>query len=154
MERNINIFFSLVFTIATTFNAFAQVSKVEVTTNTLGNFETQINNMHRPSGLAITAGSSPDFIVGELASYLEVNKDFPNLGPFVSFFDRQGSMLSRLDKGFGPGVYPGQFISPHSIALDSLGDLYIGDVAETDWKAVMGKELMPDNLRRFQKILI
>ena len=120
--------------------------------DTLGNFETQINNMHRPSGLAITAGSSPDFIVGELASYLEVNKDFPNLGPFVSFFDRQGSMLSRLDKGVGPGVYPGQFISPHSIALDSLGDLYIGDVAETDWKAVMGKELMPDNLRRFQKL--
>ena len=108
--------------------------------------------MHRPSGLAITADSSPDFIVGELASYLEVNKDFPNLGPFVSFFDRQGSMLSRLDKGVGPGVYPGQFISPHSIALDSLGDLYIGDVAETDWKAVMGKELMPDNLRRFQKL--
>ena len=32
--------------------------------DTLGNFETQINNMHRPSGLAITAGSSPDFIVG------------------------------------------------------------------------------------------
>ena len=120
--------------------------------DTLGNFETQINNMHRPSGLAITADSSPDFIVGELASYLEVNKDFPNLGPFVSFFDRQGSMLSRLDKGIGPGVYPGQFISPHSIALDSLGDLYIGDVAETDWKAVMGKELMPDNLRRFQKL--
>ena len=120
--------------------------------DTLGNFETQINNMHRPSGLAITAGSSPDFIVGELASYLEVNKDFPNLGPFVSIFDRQGSMLSRLDKGVGPGVYPGQFISPHSIALDSLGDLYIGDVAETDWKAVMGKELMPDNLRRFQKL--
>ena len=120
--------------------------------DTLGNFETQINNMHRPSGLAITANSSPDLIVGELASYLEVNKDFPNLGPFVSFFDRQGSMLSRLDKGVGPGVYPGQFISPHSIALDSLGDLYIGDVAETDWKAVMGKELMPDNLRRFQKL--
>ena len=35
--------------------------------DTLGNFETQINNMHRPSGLAITANSSPDLIVGELA---------------------------------------------------------------------------------------
>ncbi len=45
MERNINIFFSLVFTIATTFNAFAQVSKVEVTTNTLGNFELQRNGI-------------------------------------------------------------------------------------------------------------
>jgi len=45
MERNINIFFRLVFTIATTFNAFAQVSKVEVTKNTLGNFELQRNGI-------------------------------------------------------------------------------------------------------------
>tara|TARA_B100001027_G_scaffold207881_1_gene172690 strand:- start:723 stop:1379 length:657 start_codon:yes stop_codon:yes gene_type:complete len=120
--------------------------------DTSGNFETQINNMHRPSGLAITEGSSPDCIVGELASYLEVNKDFPNLGPFVSFFDKRGSLLSKLDKGSGPGLLPGQFISPHSIAIDSLGDLYIGDVAETDWEEVMGKELMPSSLRRFQKL--
>ena len=96
----------------------------------LGNFETQINNMHRPSGLAITEGSSPDCIVGELASYLEVNKDFPNLGPFVSFFDKRGSLLSRLDKGSGPGLLAGQFISPHSIAIDSLGDLYIGTTSD------------------------
>ena len=118
----------------------------------LGNFETQINNMHRPSGLAITEGSSPDYIVGELASYLDVNKDFPNLGPFVSFFDKRGSLLSRLDKGSGPGLLACQFISPHSIAIDSLGDLYIGDVVETDLEEVMGKELMPRNLRRFQKL--
>ena len=45
MERNINLFFSLVFTIATTFNAIAQVSKVQVTTNTLGNFELQRNGI-------------------------------------------------------------------------------------------------------------
>jgi hypothetical protein len=126
-------------------------SRIQIFDGT-GNFETQINNMHRPSGLAITEGSSPDCIVGELASYLEVNKDFPNLGPFVSFFDKGGSLLSKLDKGSGPGLLPGQFISPHSIAIDSLGDLYIGDVAETDWEEVMGKELMPSNLRRFQKL--
>ena len=45
MERNINLFFSLVFTIATTFNIYAQVSKVEVTTNALGNFELQRNGI-------------------------------------------------------------------------------------------------------------
>ncbi len=38
------------------------------------------------------------------------------------------------------------------IRIDSLGDLYIGDVAETDWEEVMGKELMPSSLRRFQKL--
>ena len=45
MERKINLFFSLVFTIATTFNSYAQVSKVEVTTNALGNFELQRNGI-------------------------------------------------------------------------------------------------------------
>ena len=45
MERNINLFFSLVFTIATTFNIYAQVSKVEVTKNALGNFELQRNGI-------------------------------------------------------------------------------------------------------------
>ena len=45
MERNINLFFSLLFTIATTFDIYAQVSKVEVTTNALGNFELQRNGI-------------------------------------------------------------------------------------------------------------
>ena len=45
MERNINIFVCLVFAIAYSLNTFAQVSKVEVTTNELGNFELQRNGV-------------------------------------------------------------------------------------------------------------
>ena len=52
--------------------------------------------MHRPSGLAITPGSNPDLIIGELASYLEVNKNFPNLGPFVSIFNTQSNLIYRI----------------------------------------------------------
>lgn len=118
----------------------------------LGRFEDQINNMHRPSGLALTEGTYPHCIVGELASYSNINNSFPNLGPFVSFFSRDGSLISRLDKGQGPGLEPGQFISPHSIAYDSLGNLYVGEVAQTDWQAVMGQMPMPLQLRRFQKL--
>lgn len=117
-----------------------------------GRFETQINNMHRPSGLAITPGSCPDCIVGELASYLEVNREFPNLGPFVSVFDQQSKLLSRLDATQGPGFNPGQFLSPHSIAYDSTGDLYVGDVVDADWAAVFPGREMPDQVRRFQKL--
>ena len=116
-----------------------------------GRFETQINNMHRPSGLAITPGSCPDCIVGELASYLKVNRDFPNLGPFVSVLDQQSNLLSRLDAQQGPGLEPGQFVSPHSIAYDSIGDLYVGDVVDADWAAVFGGLEKPDRPRRFQK---
>ena len=43
MERNINLFFSLVFALTTSLNTYAQVSKVEVTKNALGNFELQRN---------------------------------------------------------------------------------------------------------------
>lgn len=117
-----------------------------------GRFETQINNMHRPSGLAITPGSCPDCIVGELASYLEVNKDFPNLGPFVSVLDQQSNVLSRLDAGEGTGLNPGQFLSPHSIAYDSTGNLYVGDVVDADWAHVFPDRKMPDQVRRFQKL--
>ncbi|WP_435140725.1 peptidyl-alpha-hydroxyglycine alpha-amidating lyase family protein [Pseudopelagicola sp. nBUS_19] len=117
-----------------------------------GRFETQINNMHRPSGLAITSGNCPNCIVGELASYLEVNRDFPNLGPFVSVLDQQSQMLSRLDAGRGPGLSPGQFISPHSIAYDRKGDLYVGDVVDADWCDIMRDAEKPENPRRFQKL--
>lgn len=116
-----------------------------------GRYETQINNMHRPSGLAITPGTCPDCIVGELASYLQVNRDFPNLGPFVSFLDRDSRVLARLGAGRGPGLGPGQFISTHSIAQDSSGDLYVGDVVDADWSKVLPDAAMPDAPRRFQK---
>ena len=116
-----------------------------------GRYETQIVNMHRPSGLAITRGSCPDCIVGELAPYLKVNRDFPNIGPFVSVLDRHSTVLSRLDAGQGAGLGPGQFLSPHSITQDSAGDLYVGDVVDADWAAVFPDAEKPDRPRRFQK---
>ncbi len=117
-----------------------------------GRFETQINNMHRPSGLAITPGSCPDCIVGELASYLAVNREYPNLGPFVSVIDQGGDLLSRIGADLGAGLGPGQFVSPHSIAYDSRGDLYVGDVVDADWGQVFPGVGQPENARRFQKL--
>ena len=87
---------------------------------------------------------NPSCIVGELASYLRVNREFPNIGPFVSVFDQQSNLLSRLDAKRGPGLEPGQFLSPHSIAYDSTGDLYVGDVVDADWSQVLGDCEKPD----------
>ena len=50
------------------------------------------------------------------------------------------------------GLMPGQFVSPHSIAYDSQGNLYIGDVVETDWKQVFGNLKRPESIRRFQRL--
>jgi len=117
-----------------------------------GRFETQINNMHRPSGMALTPGTCPDCVIGEMAPYMPVNRNFPNIGPRVSVLDRQGNALSRIQSQPGAGVAPGQFASPHSIALDSRGDMYVGDVIATDWKSLFLDQERPDRLRRFQKL--
>jgi hypothetical protein len=114
-----------------------------------GKYEAQINNMHRPSGLAITQGSCPDCLVGELMSYLNVNRLTPNLGPRLSVFSQRGDLLGRISQGAGLGH--GQFVSPHSIALDSAGDMYVGEVALTDWLAVFPDAPKPAKLGRFQK---
>lgn len=116
-----------------------------------GRYETQINNMHRPSGLAITSGPCPHCIVGELAPYQPVNRLTPNLGPRVSILDQSGKLVSRIDRGKGAGLEPGQFVSPHAIALDSHGDVYVGEVAATDWPAVFPDQPKPAALGRFQK---
>ena len=117
-----------------------------------GKYEKQVGNIHRPSGLAITPGNSPDLIIGELAPYLEVNKRFPNLGPYLSIVDQNSKLLFRMNKDGKPGLLPGQFVSPHAIAYDSKGNLYVGDVVETDWEQVFGNTKKPERLRRFQKL--
>ena len=118
-----------------------------------GHYEKQINNMHRPSGLAITPGKCPCCVVGELQAYQLVNRMTPNLGARVSFVDQQGKVVSRIDRGLGAGTEPGQFVSPHSIALNSRGDMYVGEVVAADWAAIFVDTPMPQKARRFQKFV-
>ena len=43
------------------------------------------------------------------------------------------------------------FVSPHSIAYDSFGNIYVGDVVETDWAHIFGNKVKPISIRRFQR---
>jgi DNA-binding beta-propeller fold protein YncE len=115
-----------------------------------GRYIRQVNNLHRPCGLALVGGACPCFIIGELGPYQAVNKNTPNLGPRVSFMDMEGTLLSRIGAG-KPGLAPGDFVAPHSVALDSAGDLYVGEVAANDWNAAFPGVPRPENLRRMQK---
>jgi hypothetical protein len=48
-----------------------------------------------------------------------------------------------------PGEKPGQFIAPHGLAIDSQGDIYVGEVSWT----IMGQHLQPPReLRSLQKL--
>jgi len=63
-------------------------------------------------------------------------------------------MLARL--GSRPaGLEPGQFISPHGLAVDSRGDIYVGEVSFTNWgRRVRAKgEPIPPGLRSLQKLV-
>jgi DNA-binding beta-propeller fold protein YncE len=118
-----------------------------------GKYETQIGNMHRPSGFAITGGSCPLCIVGELGPYLAVNHETPNVGPRISIMTHDGKLLSRLGNVPTAGTGEDQFVSPHGLAVDSRGDLYVGEVAATDWTKVFPDKPQPEKLRRFRKLV-
>ena len=97
-----------------------------------GKYETQWNNMHRPSGLYMERGGQGRFYVGEIGGGMGVNYDMPNIGPRVSIYSAKGELLARL--GHRPaGLELGQFISPHGLAVDSRGDIYVGEVSFTNW---------------------
>jgi DNA-binding beta-propeller fold protein YncE len=114
-----------------------------------GKYETQWNNMHRPCALYMdTTKKDPVCYVGELGPGLGVNKDAPNLCNRVDVYDKNGKRLARLGDIHG-GEKPGQFIAPHGIAIDSRGDIYVGEVSWT----IMGQHLKPPReLRSLQKL--
>ena len=97
---------------------------------------------------------TPRFFVGEIGPDMAVNIDMPNCGPRVSIYSHSGDLLARLGHDHA-GLNPGQFISPHGIAIDSRGDIYVGEVSFTNWGRRMKarNEPMPERLRSLQKLV-
>jgi sugar lactone lactonase YvrE len=113
-----------------------------------GRFETQWINMHRPSGLHRDPRDGR-FYVGEIGGGVAVNIEMPNIGPRVSIYGAKGDLLARL--GNRPaGLEAGQFISPHGLAVDSRGDIYVGEVSYTNWGR---RGPIPPGLRSLQKLV-
>jgi DNA-binding beta-propeller fold protein YncE len=117
-----------------------------------GRYETQWNNLHRPSGLYMPPGQCPICYVGECGPVLPVNRDSPNLGPRVSIVANDGTLLARFGDVNGAGNEPGQFISPHGIAVDSRGDVYVGEVSATAWPQVKPEVPVPVPLHSLRKM--
>ena len=70
----------------------------------------------------------------------------------VLYLHRQGEMLARL--GQRPaGLEPGQSISPHGLAVDSRGDIYVGEVSFTNWGNRYKGQPHPPGLRSLQKLV-
>src|SRR5262249_38789961 len=80
-----------------------------------------------------------------------VNLKAPNLGPRLSIVDEKGKLLARLGGDNGPGLEAGKFLAPHGLALDSRGDIYVGEVASTDWQTSFPETPQPKSIRPLQK---
>ena len=117
-----------------------------------GRFETQWHDMHRPSGLFMERGGEGRFYVGEIGGALPVNYDVPNIGPRVSIYSHRGERLARLGDRLA-GLEPGQFVSPHGLAVDSRGDIYVGEVSYTNWGNRYKGQPFPPGLRSLQKLV-
>jgi len=111
-----------------------------------GTFLEQWVNMHRPRGLHIDGDLA---YVGQPPTHLAVNADYPNIGACVSIHDLSGRRLARLGD-VRPGEAPGQFVAPHGLAVDSRGDLYVGEVS---WSAY-GRLLDPPRTARSLRKLV
>ena len=117
-----------------------------------GKYETQWVNMHRPCGLYCCRGPQLRFIIGELGPGMSVNRDHPNLGPRLSIVDREGKLIARLGGKDGPGLEPGKFVAPHGLALDSHGDIYVGEVSYTEWPRLFPEIPIAKGMRSLQKL--
>ena len=119
-----------------------------------GNYETQWNNLHRPCALCMGAGANPLFYIGELGPALVATLKFPNLGPRLTILDAKGRTLAQLSAG-AAGVGPGRFIAPHGIAVDSHGDVYIGELSAAGWPLMFPDSEKPavlPSLHKFRRI--
>ena len=94
-----------------------------------GRFETQWHNMHRPCGLCMTRGANPIVCIGEAGPSMNVNVRSPGIGPRVSLWTLDGRRIARV--GDAEVGRESQFVSPHGIAMDSRGNIYVGEVSRT-----------------------
>jgi len=100
-----------------------------------GKFITMWNNIHRPDSMVLRDNH---IYVGELNGQRGLLDDAPGMGHRVSIYDLKGKLVCRFgapEEGEGPG----QFIAPHGIAVDSRGDIYVGEVSFT----IRGSQMNP-----------
>jgi DNA-binding beta-propeller fold protein YncE len=113
-----------------------------------GKYQTQWNNLHRPCALCCCGGKQTNFIIGELGPGMPTNLKLPNLGPRLTIVDARGRRVARLGGEHGPGLEAGKFLAPHGLAVDSRGDIYVGEVGVTGWTTIFPNMDMPNEVRR------
>ena len=115
-----------------------------------GNYETQWPNLSRAATICIDNGTGEDLVyIGEYFAGIASNDIGMDLGPRVTIMNTKGEALARLGhQSYGDQV--GRFYSPHGIAVDSRGDIYVAEVSWSDYGRTMDP---PRELRSMQKLV-
>ena len=115
-----------------------------------GVFETQWVNMSRAACIYIDTRTGQDLIyIGEYFGGIGANDIGTQLGPRVSVMNTDGKVLARIGTE-SYGAQTGRFYSPHGIAVDSRGDIYVAEVSHSDYGS---KWQVQDELRSMQKLV-
>ena len=114
-----------------------------------GRFETQWVNLSRAAAIWIGRGPERLAYVGEYFAGIATNDMGTDLGPRVTILDLAGEILARLGRQ-SYGEERGRFYSPHGIAVDSRGDIYVAEVSWSDYGSRMDP---PRVLRSLQKLV-
>lgn len=72
------------------------------------------------------------------------------IGPRLSVLDRDGNLLARIGEE-SYGDQPGRFYAPHYISTDSQGNIYVAEVAYSEFGGDMDP---PRELRSLQKLIL
>ena len=67
----------------------------------------------------------------------------------MTIMDTKGNVLARVGRA-SYGAQSGRFYSPHGIAVDSRGDIYVAEVSWSDYGSKMDP---PRELRSMQKLV-
>ncbi len=114
-----------------------------------GKYETQWVNLSRAACICFDMKDEPLIYVGEYFCGIGSNRIGTNLGPRVTIMDLEGNIRAQLsDQSYGDE--PGRFYSPHGIAVDSKGDIYVAEVSWSDYGSQMDP---PRELRSLQKLV-
>jgi DNA-binding beta-propeller fold protein YncE len=114
-----------------------------------GNLEAIWRDVYRPSGICYDRGL---IYVGELLHDPHpLLADCTEMGHRLSIFTKHGRRVARLGSPV-EGDGPGEFIAPHAVAVDSKGNVYVGEVSYTEKGRRQDPPKVYRSLRKLRKV--
>src|SRR5579863_1344546 len=117
-----------------------------------GHFETQWAGLQRPCAMCIEPRRQGNLYIGELAPFYPREMLQADQGPRISIIERDGYLAARLG-GRGPGLSRTEFFAPHGIAVDSLGNIFLGEVTAATWEHYFAGQAPPIKIKAFRKLV-